>query len=81
MGLGQYNSPGEYCGPPTASSVFLILVLQSWGGALIGDFPAASPMSYQVRWGGTGHRRFVFEQVANQFPSLFPKRKTTLLAR
>ena len=24
--LGQYNSPGEYCGPGTASSVFLILV-------------------------------------------------------
>ena len=26
MGLGQYNSLGEYCGPHTASSVFLILV-------------------------------------------------------
>ena len=26
MGLGQYNSPGEYCGLSTASSVFLILV-------------------------------------------------------
>ena len=26
-GLGQYNSLGEYCGPHTASSVFLILVL------------------------------------------------------
>ena len=24
MGLGQYNSLGEYCGPHTASSVFLI---------------------------------------------------------
>ena len=23
MGLGQYNSLGEYCGPHTASSVFL----------------------------------------------------------
>ena len=26
MGLGQYNSLGEYCGPHTASSMFLILV-------------------------------------------------------
>ena len=26
MGLGQYNSLGEYCGPHTASSVFLILL-------------------------------------------------------
>ena len=26
MGLGQYDSLGEYCGPHTASSVFLILV-------------------------------------------------------
>ena len=26
MGLGQYNSLGEYCDPHTASSVFLILV-------------------------------------------------------
>ena len=26
MGLGQYNSIGEYCGPHTASSVFLILL-------------------------------------------------------
>ena len=27
MGLGQYNILGEYCGPHTASSVFLILLL------------------------------------------------------
>ena len=26
MGLGQYNSLGEYCDPHTASTVFLILV-------------------------------------------------------
>ena len=26
VGLGQYNSLGEYCGPNTASSVFLILL-------------------------------------------------------
>ena len=26
MGLGKYNSLEEYCGPHTASSVFLILV-------------------------------------------------------
>ena len=26
MGLGQYNSLGEYCGLSTASSVFLILL-------------------------------------------------------
>ena len=26
MGLGQYNSLGEYCGPHTASSVFLTLI-------------------------------------------------------
>ena len=25
MGIGQYNSLGEYCAPHTASSVFLIL--------------------------------------------------------
>ena len=27
VGLGQYDGPGEYCGPHTAPSVFLILVL------------------------------------------------------
>ena len=27
MGLGQYDSLGEYCGPRTASTVFLILVI------------------------------------------------------
>ena len=27
MGLGQFNSLGEYCGPHTASSVFLILIV------------------------------------------------------
>ena len=27
MGLGQYKSLGGYCGPHTASSVFLILIL------------------------------------------------------
>ena len=26
MSLGQYNSPGEYCGLSTASSVFLIII-------------------------------------------------------
>ena len=26
MGLGQYNSLGEYCDPHTASPVFLIIV-------------------------------------------------------
>ena len=26
MGLGQYGSLGEYCGPHTASSVFLMLL-------------------------------------------------------
>ena len=30
MGLGQYNNLGEYFGPHTASSVFLILMLQLW---------------------------------------------------
>ena len=29
MGLGQYNSQGEYCGPHTASSVVLILITLS----------------------------------------------------
>ena len=29
MGLGQYNSLGEYCGLNTASSVFLILKLMA----------------------------------------------------
>ena len=28
VGLGQYNNLGEYCGPHTASSVFLILLLR-----------------------------------------------------
>ena len=27
MGLGQYDSLGEYCGPHTVFSVFLILVV------------------------------------------------------
>ena len=27
MGLGEYDIPGEYCDPHTASSVFLILIL------------------------------------------------------
>ena len=27
MGLGQYNCLGKYCGPHTASYVFLILIL------------------------------------------------------
>ena len=27
MGLGQYTSLGKYCGPHTASSVFLILIV------------------------------------------------------
>ena len=29
MGLGQYNSQEEYCGPRTASFVFLILILHT----------------------------------------------------
>ena len=28
MGLGQFNSLGEYCDPHTAYSVFLILILR-----------------------------------------------------
>ena len=28
IGLGQYDGPGEYCGPHTASSMFLILIYQ-----------------------------------------------------
>ena len=28
-GLGQYNSLGKYCGPHTASSVFLILICRT----------------------------------------------------
>ena len=31
MGLGQYNSLGEYCGPHTASSEFLILIIMTKG--------------------------------------------------
>ena len=27
MGLGQYNRIGKYCGPHTASTVFLILCI------------------------------------------------------
>ena len=29
MGLGQYDGLGEYCGPHTASSLFLILLPNS----------------------------------------------------
>ena len=32
MSLGQYNSLGEYCGPHTASCVFLILLYTSYSG-------------------------------------------------
>ena len=28
IGLGQYDGPGEYCGPHTASSMFLISIYQ-----------------------------------------------------
>ena len=31
MGLGQYDNLGEYCGPHTASSVFLILIREVEG--------------------------------------------------
>ena len=51
MGLGQFDSLGEYCGPHTASSVFLIL-LQPTGseesGVLeVGSIPVAIPPSCQ----------------------------------
>ena len=29
MGLGQYDSIGEYCGPHTASSVFFIIIMSA----------------------------------------------------
>ena len=35
MGLGQYDGHGEYCGPHTASSVFLILVLVPYAWSLV----------------------------------------------
>ena len=35
MGHGQYNSLGEYCGPDTASSVFLILISYYIGCILV----------------------------------------------
>ena len=45
MGLGKYNSLGEYYGPHTASSVFLILI------------PVASTcMRYQMRF----HETLIF---------------------
>ena len=34
MSLGQYDSLGKYCGPNTASSVFLILVYLISVGAI-----------------------------------------------
>ena len=34
MGLGQYYSLGEYCGPHTASSVFLILMQRARAGII-----------------------------------------------
>ena len=62
MGLGQYNSLGEYCGPHTASSVFLILRFQEkslqyqcatslqWGhlGVGLGSRPVDCEMSMMV---------------------------------
>ena len=33
LGICQYNSLGEYCGPHTASYVFLILIVYGGGGA------------------------------------------------
>ena len=45
MGLGQYNSLGKYCGPHTASSVFLILLLPTRSDARgvlsVGNVPVA----------------------------------------
>ena len=34
MGLGHYNSLGEYCHPHNASSVFLIIILISFSLAI-----------------------------------------------
>ena len=44
MGVGQYNSLGEYCGPHTASSVFLILILvvSRLGNSLVDSFTLAT---------------------------------------
>ena len=35
MGLGQYDGLGEYCGPHTASSVFLLLI-SVWVQTIVG---------------------------------------------
>ena len=46
MGLGQYNTLGEYCGPHTASSVFLISYYGSevyLCGTPEGDAPEVDP--------------------------------------
>ena len=47
MGLGQYNSLGEYCDPHTASSVILIL-LQSFG-----ESPPPPPLKKVRSWKST----------------------------
>ena len=71
MGLGQYNSLGEYCGPHTASSVFLILVLLMISestyevAVLTGDLPRAETeagvyCTLVGSWGDTG--RCVLDQ-------------------
>ena len=54
MGLGQYDSLGEYCGPHTASSVFLILILTETGGQV--EIQAVPPglEVEQVQVGGVG---------------------------
>ena len=42
MGHGQYNSLGEYCGPHTASSVFLILRLCDQSCTKVKDYQEGS---------------------------------------
>ena len=50
MGLGQYDSPGEYCGPHTASSVFSVLGLT--GGTYLYLLPTGSEEK-GVLWAGS----------------------------
>ena len=56
MGLGQYDSLGEYCGPHTASSEFLILV---WpytpmhpgrGNTVLYSLCPGKRLAYNLKW-------------------------------
>ena len=52
MGLGQYDSLGEYCGPHTASSVFLALIFPGKPARLIELYGDHVVMCFSSSLGG-----------------------------